>query len=88
MPLLEDDVGNISLVTEDLIELNDTTKTEELYEPFVYRGHCMNHLMFPEMCSCPIDDKVMLVDGTTKAIPNPELRSNNNHTNNAVPITH
>ena len=43
-----------------------------LYEPFVYRGHCMNPPLFPEMQSCPIDDKVMLVDGTTKAVPYPK----------------
>jgi len=50
---------------------NDPMKTT-LYEPFVYRGHCMNPPLFPEMESCPIDDKVMLTDGTTKAVPYPK----------------
>ena len=43
-----------------------------LYEPFIYKGHCMNPPLFPEMESCPIDERVMLVDGRTKAVPYPK----------------
>jgi len=55
----------------------DIFKTE-LYKPYTYSGQCMNPPLTPNIESCPIDDKFMLTDGTTKAIPYPKAGYNCN----------
>ena len=49
----------------------DMFKTK-LYEPYEHRGHCMNPPLYPTMEHCPIDERVMLQDGRTKAVPYPK----------------
>jgi len=40
-----------------------------LYNPHVHRPECMKPPLLPNLEHCPIDDKVMLSDGKTRAIP-------------------
>jgi len=81
---LEDDIGNSSLVylyEGDKESLEEDPKAEldckkpfhtELGVPYVYKPHCMKPALTPHMEDCPIDERRMLVDGRTVAVPYPK----------------
>ena len=44
-----------------------------LYKPYTYRGECLTPPLVPSQIeACPIDERKMLVDGVTRAIPYPQ----------------
>jgi hypothetical protein len=49
-----------------------------LYNPYNHKPECMKPPLLPNLEHCPIDDKKMLTDGTTKAIPYPQPGGNCN----------
>ena len=44
----------------------------DLYVPYEYRPECLKPPLLPNIEACPIDDKKMLSDGKTLAIPYPK----------------
>ena len=46
-------------------------KETDLYKPYVYKGHCMNPPLYPNVEACPVDKEKKLANGITKAIPYP-----------------
>ena len=56
---------------------NDPFGTD-LYVPYEHKPECMKPPLLPNMEHCPIDDKKMLTDGNTKAIPYPQPGGNCN----------
>ena len=59
------------------LECKNKHKTD-LYEPYVYKGHCMNPPIKNNMESCPIDERKNLGDGSTKAVAYPKAGFNCN----------
>lgn len=52
--------------------------TTDLYKPYAYKGNCLTPPLVPNIQSCPIDDKKMLTDGRTLAVPYPQAGFNCN----------
>jgi len=50
----------------------------ELYKPYTYSGHCMNPPLTPAIEACPIDEREVLSDGRTRAVPYPKAGYNCN----------
>jgi hypothetical protein len=50
----------------------------DLYKPYTYSGHCMNPPLLPNVEACPIDERRMLSDGRTVAVPYPAVGYNCN----------
>jgi hypothetical protein len=44
----------------------------DLYKPHEYKGHCLSPPLMPDLDSCPNgEDRKVLADGKTKAVPYP-----------------
>jgi len=50
----------------------------ELFKPYTYSGHCMNPPLTPAIEACPIDEREVLSDGRTRAVPYPKAGYNCN----------
>jgi len=49
-----------------------------LYKPYNYKGHCLNPPLLPGLPSCPVDERKVMQDGKTLAIPYPKAHYNCN----------
>jgi hypothetical protein len=58
-------------------DCKDPFKTE-LYKPYTYSGHCMKPPLTPNIEACPIDEREVLSDGRTRAVPYPKAGYNCN----------
>ena len=56
----------------------DCDAEDGLYKPYNYKGHCMNPPLLSGLPSCPIDERKVLQDGKTLAVPYPKAHFNCN----------
>merc|ERR1711933_644710 len=61
-------VKNLQANVKPTKECKDAVKPT-LYEAYVYKPQCMQPPLNTNIEHCPIDDREVLVDGTTKAVP-------------------